>query len=207
MPKISAATVAEHRARQRAVLVSAARELLVAGGYEAVSFSALAERAGLARPSVYSYFESKDDIVLAVCEASMPGWLARITQAMTRARSPRSKLIAFVRAQLEAAAAGEHQVAVAVEHAPLSPQTRARIAELHETLAPRVCDVIAALGHRRPEILADLVQGVVSAGVGRIDAGEPPTRVIRAATGLVLHGVGSPGNPARQQISGFTPSP
>lgn len=191
MPKISAATVAEHRARQRAALVGAARELLVTGGYTAVSFGALAERAGLARPSVYSYFESRDDIVLAVCEASLPGFFARIDEAMAKARTPRSKLAAFVRAQLEAAAAGEHRVAVAVQHAPLSPQTRQGIAELHEKFAPKVSGVIAALGHRHPGMLADLVQGVVSAGVARIDAGEPPARVIRAAVDLVLNGAGS----------------
>lgn len=190
MPKISAATVAEHRARQRSALVAAARALLVSDGYEGLTFSALAGQAGLARPSVYSYFESKDDVVLAVCETSLPGWLARIDEAMARARSPRSKLAAFVRAQLDAAAAGEHRLAAAVEHAPLSPQTWDRIAELHEKFAPRISDVIAALGHRQPEILADLVQGVVSASVARIDAGEPPERVIRAATRLVLHGLG-----------------
>lgn len=151
MPKISAATVAEHRARQRSALVAAARALLLSGGYEGLTFSALAQQAGLARPSVYSYFESKDDLVLAVCEMSLPGWLARIDEAMARARSPRSKLVAFVRAQLEAAAAGEHRLAAAVEHAPLSPQTWDRIAELHEKFAPKTSDVIAALGHQQPE--------------------------------------------------------
>jgi AcrR family transcriptional regulator len=189
VPKIRAATVAEHRAQQREALVEAARRLLIAGGYEAVSFPALAEQTGLARPSVYSYFGSKDDIVVAVCEASLPAWLTRADEAMARARSPRSKLVAFVRAQLEAAAAGEHRVAVAVEHAPLSPESWARIGELHEKFAPRVSGVIASLGHRHPEMVADLVQGVVAAAVARIDAGEPPARVIRAATDLVLHGL------------------
>lgn len=196
MPKIRAATVAEHRAQQREALIEAARRLLVADGYEALNFHALAEQTGLARPSVYSYFESKDDIVVAVCEASLPAFLTRIDEAMARARSPRAKLVAFVRAQLEAAGAGEHRVAVAVERAPLSPESWARIGELHEKFAPRVSDVIAGLGHRHPEIVADLVQGVVAAAVTRIDAGEPSARVIRAATDLVLHGLDSRSGPA-----------
>lgn len=196
MPKIRAATVAEHHAQQREALIEAARRLLVAGGYEALTVNALAEQTGLARPSVYSYFGSKDDAVVAVCEASLPAWLARADEAMARARSPRSKLAAFVRVQLEAAAAGEHRVAVAVQHAPLSPESWARIGELHEKFAPRISDVIASLGHRHPEIMADLVQGVMTAAVTRIDAGEPAPRVIRAATDLVLHGLDPRSAPA-----------
>src|SRR5687767_12356556 len=103
MPKISAATVAEHRARQRDALLSAARELLLQGGYPALSFAALAARTGLARPTVYSYFGSKDDIVVALCENELPLVATDIERAVARARTPRDRLAAFVRAQLRAA--------------------------------------------------------------------------------------------------------
>jgi AcrR family transcriptional regulator len=79
--------------------------------WEGVSFPALAEQTGLARPSVYSYFGSRDDIVVAVSEASLPAWLTRIDGAMARARSPRSKLVAFVRAQRAVHQAGGYRLA------------------------------------------------------------------------------------------------
>ncbi|MEU0559297.1 helix-turn-helix domain-containing protein [Dactylosporangium maewongense] len=72
MPRINAATVAEHRAQQRLALLAAARDVLLEEGYAALSFAALANRTGLARPTVYSYFTTKDDIVLALCEAELP---------------------------------------------------------------------------------------------------------------------------------------
>jgi AcrR family transcriptional regulator len=193
VPKISAATTAEHRELQRAALVRAARELLETGGYEALSFQAVAARAGLARPSVYWYFKSRDDLVVAVCEEGLPRWLERISRAMARARTPRAQVVAFVRAQLEAAGEGEHRIAQLVVHASLSPEARTQIQAIHERLAPNVTDALASLGHPHPGLAAGLVQGVVSAGVARVNAGEPAGRVIRAATDLIMRGVSPTG--------------
>ena len=189
MPRIAAANVADHRAMQHAAIVRAVIDVLLEGGYAALSFNTVAERANLARPSIYRYFESKDDMVVAACEDRLPQFLERVDQAMSRARTPRSKLAAFVRAQLEAAGDGEHRFALALERAPLSPQAWQRIGELHNEFAPNVVGVLRQLGHPHPEVLADLIQGIVSAGVKRIDAGEPPTRVIKLANELVLNGL------------------
>jgi AcrR family transcriptional regulator len=192
MPRIAAASVADHRAMQRAAIVGAVVDVLLEGGYAALNFSAVAERAGLARPSVYWYFKSKDDLVVAACEDRLPRFLERVDQAMSRARTPHTKLAAFVRAQLEAAGDGEHRFALALERAPLSPEALQRIGDLHDQFAPNVVGVLQQLGHPHPEVLADLVQGVVNAGVKLIDAGDPPARVIKLANELVLQGLGSP---------------
>lgn len=192
MPKIAAASVADHRAMQRTAIVHAVIDVLLEGGYAALDFGTVAERAGLARPSVYRYFKSKNDLIVAACEDRLPRFLERIDQAMSRARTPRSQLAAFVRAQLQTAADGEHRFALALERAPLSPEASRRIGELHDQFAPNVVDVLRQLGHPYPEVLADLIQGVVNAGVKRIDAGEPPTRVIKLANELVMRGLGSP---------------
>jgi AcrR family transcriptional regulator len=191
MPRIAAASVAEHHAMQRAAIVRAVVDVLLEGGYAALNFNTVAERASLARPSVYRYFKSKDDMVVAACEDRMPRFLERVDQAMSRARTPRSKLAAYVRAQLEAASDGEHQFALALERAPLSPEAWRHIGDLHDQFAPNVVGVLRQLGHPYPEVLADLVQGVVNAGVKRIDAGEPPARVIKLTNELVLQGLDS----------------
>ena len=192
MPRIAAASVAEHRAMQRAAIVRAVVDVLLEGGYAALNFNTIAERASLARPSIYSYFKSKDDMVVAACEDRLPRFLERVDQAMSRARTPRAKLAAFLRAQLEAAGDGEHRFALALERAPLSPEAWQRIGDLHDQFAPNVVAVLRQLGQPHPEVLADLVQGVVNAGVQRIDAGEPPARVIKLANELVVRGLDSP---------------
>jgi AcrR family transcriptional regulator len=190
MPRLIEATLAEHRAHQRGVLLDAAYELLVEGGYAAMTVSALAARAGLARPSVYSYFPSRDDVAVAVCERELPRWLESVQAAMDAAAEPADKVAAYIGSQLELAASGMHQLAEVLGRAPLNADARARIRAIHDRFGPKVVDVLGDLGVARPVLAAALVQGVVNAGLQRISGGEPPANVIADAVDLVLGGVG-----------------
>jgi AcrR family transcriptional regulator len=194
MPRINAATVAEHRARQHAALLDAARGLLLDGGYLALTFGALAERTGLARPTVYSYFRTRDDVVVAVCEAELPLVAADTERAVRRAATPRDRLAAFVRAQLRAARPGEpgRRIAHALVDAPLPEQTRQRIMALHRELMPDPVPLLADLGHPYPGLAATLLQGLINAAVTALDAGEPLRRVTRATVRAALDGLGPP---------------
>ena len=195
MPRINAATVAEHRARQRAALLNAARELLLDGGYSGLSFGALAKRTGLARPTVYSYFRTRDDVVLALCEAELPQVAADTDRAVRRASTPRDRLAAFVRAQLRAAQPGErgHRVAHALVDAPLPEQTRQRIIALHRELMPDPVPLLEDLGHPHPILAAALLQGLIHAAVAAVDAGESVRRVSQLTVRAALDGLGQPG--------------
>ena len=63
MPKIQAPTVALHRELRRQQLMAAAMELALSNGAEAISVAAVANKAGLARSSIYEYFASSADLV------------------------------------------------------------------------------------------------------------------------------------------------
>jgi AcrR family transcriptional regulator len=194
MPRINAATVAEHRARQRAALLDAARALLLDGGWPALRFGALATRAGLARPTVYSYFRTRDDLVVALCEAELPLVAADTERAVRRAGSPRERLAGYVRAQLRAAGRsgpGGYRIAHALVDAPLSDQTRKRVLELHRELMPSPVPLLEDLGHPYPALAATLLQALVNAAVAAVDAGEPPHRVSRVTVRAILDGLGS----------------
>jgi AcrR family transcriptional regulator len=195
MPRINAATVAEHRARQRAALLAAARALLLAGGWTALTFGVLATRTGIARPTVYSYFRTRDDVVVALCEAELPLVAADIERAVRRAGTPRERLAAFVRAQLRAAgrSGGDgYRIAHALVEAPLPDQTRRRIMALHRELMPSPVSLLEDLGHPYPALAAALVQSLVNAAVAAVHAGEPPHRVSRITVRAVLDGLASP---------------
>jgi AcrR family transcriptional regulator len=56
----------EKKAELRADLIDAAAELFAERGYWGVSLDEIAERAGVTKGAVYSNFESKDDLLLAV---------------------------------------------------------------------------------------------------------------------------------------------
>ena len=74
MPRIEAPRVAEHHARQRRALLDAAHALLAETG-EAPSMAAVGRRAGLARSSVYQYFDSPGALLHAVVTDVFPTWM------------------------------------------------------------------------------------------------------------------------------------
>jgi AcrR family transcriptional regulator len=189
MPKIAAATVVEHRARQHDVLVAAARDLLAEGGYAALNFSALAARTGLARPTIYSYFGSREDLVVALCEAEFPAVAAETDRAVAKATTVRDQIAAFIRAQLRVAQQSRYRIAHALANAPLSDEARQRIMALHRDLMPTAVPLFTEAGHPQPALAASLLQGLINTAVAAIDAGEPPRRVTEVAVSAALNGL------------------
>ncbi len=81
--------------RTRAAILVAARDLLERGGLTAVTIEAIAQKAGVSRPTIYRYWPNAPAVAMAA-------FLER-TGATDAARSPRSALAAL-RAQLHALA-------------------------------------------------------------------------------------------------------
>lgn len=86
----------ETQARTRADLLRAANRLFLRDGYVATSLAAIAEEAGVTKGAVYSNFESKEDLFLALlAELPQPEWSAPTgvepdsegSDAMARARA------------------------------------------------------------------------------------------------------------------------
>jgi len=177
MPRIAADTVAEHRAQQHDAILDAAEELLLADGYEGLSFRLLGERAGLARNSVYRYFTSVDDVVAGLCERDMPRWLLHVEAAMAKEPDLAGKTTAFVATQLELVAGGHHRLAEVLQEAPLGPSARARINALAYQPAALLEEQLRAAGHDQPEVTAQLVQGLVGAAVRMLHAGRDGAEV------------------------------
>ena len=165
MPQIDAPTVAEHRAQQREALLDAAEAILLEDGHAALSFRALGERTGLARNSIYRYFSSRDDLIAALCERDMPRWLSDLRAAMDAAPDGDGRIEAFVSTQLRLVVAGAHRLAQLLGDAPLGPAVRARINALAYRPAALLVDELKLKGDPDAELAAQLVQGVVNAGV------------------------------------------
>lgn len=163
MPKISEATVAEHRARRLRTLLDAARALVAEEGIEALSLAALARRVGLSRPSLYEYFRSKDDLVAAILEEELPRWATLVEEALAGAGGLDGKVEAYIRAQLEVMTDGRHAAAVAlVEHA-LAETAVERIRAGHAQLLRPLVTALEEGGVAEPALRAELVQGLVDA--------------------------------------------
>ncbi|KAB2345262.1 TetR/AcrR family transcriptional regulator [Actinomadura rudentiformis] len=214
MPKISEATVAEHRARQLRTLLDTARALVAEEGIEALSLAALARRVGLSRPSLYEYFRSKDDLVAAIVEDELPRWASLVDEALAGPPDLAAKVEAYIRVQLEVMTDGRHAAAVAlVEHAlaePIPPQPSPpqparpkaaehghggearRIREGHAQLLRPLVTVLDEAGVSGPELRAHLIQGIVDAAA-KLFAERPGNaeEVISTAVAQALHGLGT----------------
>lgn len=185
MPKIQAATVAEHRAAQRRAILDAARELLAEGGTEAPGLAAVAERTGLARPSVYRYFRSREDLLEAVIADSFPRWSTSVAERMGGLDDPGARVLAYVDANLHLVAVGEHAVvrglAAVVPGERLAEDSRI----LHEQLRVPLTEALVDHGADDPEGMSDLIQSIVLAASRMIESGAQEAHV-RALTHQLL---------------------
>ena len=98
-------SVRERRARERQqrerLIVTTARELAEAEGWDAVTTRRLADAIEYSQPVLYSHFSSKGAIVGAVALEGFTQLAATLRDARHAARSPRPALLGLARAYLE----------------------------------------------------------------------------------------------------------
>lgn len=191
MPKISAPTVAEHRAAQQNALLAAAEAIIADEGIAGISARTVTERAGLARSSFYEYFASKDDLLAAVALAAFEAWAVDLEAALVAAPPGRARLHAYVDAALRMTADGKHALATVLQQADLAPTSRDTIMAMHDTLATPLRTLLDDLGVGDAPTQAALVQGLVTAGMQLIGHGGKPHDVAATINELLDRGIPS----------------
>jgi AcrR family transcriptional regulator len=177
LPRISAPTVAEHRAAQRGALLDAARAILAEDSGQAPSLAAVASRAGLARSSAYEYFRSRQDLLDALIADVFPRWSARVSDAMGAARTPAEQVLAYVDANLRLVADGEHAVARALAAVAPGQHLDASSQAMHEQLSTPLLEALTALGLPDPATTADMISSIVYAASRLIESGGEPAAI------------------------------
>ncbi|TDC56108.1 TetR/AcrR family transcriptional regulator [Actinomadura sp. KC345] len=182
MPRISEATVAEHRARQLRTLLDAARALVAEEGIEALSLAALARRVGLSRPSLYEYFRSKDDLVAAIVEAELPRWASLVEEALAGPADLDGKVEAYIRVQLGVMTDGRHAAAVALAEHALAEPALERIRAGHAMLLRPLVGALEDAGVAEAAVRAELIQGLVDAAARLAERAPAQAEGVVAAT-------------------------
>ncbi|MEZ4446205.1 MAG: TetR family transcriptional regulator [Polyangiaceae bacterium] len=72
----------EQKETRRESLLEAAASLLAEGGFDAVGLNAIARRAGLSKSNVYRYFESREQILLALLAEDETRWVATLEEQL-----------------------------------------------------------------------------------------------------------------------------
>lgn len=83
----------QKKQKNKAAILEAAILLFGERGYENTTISALAETAGIGKGTIYSYFKSKNEILLAFCEEELACMHQEIQQTVPAEASLEEKLL------------------------------------------------------------------------------------------------------------------
>lgn len=160
MPRIQAPTVAEHRARRIRAILDAARSLIEETS-EPPSMGDVAERAGLARSSLYQYFASVEKLLSAVASEVFPEWADRVLKRVDAASTPGMKVWAYVEENVAIFSSSELSVAQVLARAIAPQEFHAPMKELHLQLQVPLRQALTDLGDPEPELMAELIDSLI----------------------------------------------
>jgi AcrR family transcriptional regulator len=112
-------------------VVSAAAEVLSAGGDEAVQMKDLAQRAGVSLATLYRYFPSRDYVLLAVSLASYQDAARRVFAEVPHGGSVRDRVAGYLMTEFRAQQRN-HRLAAALT--PALTETRRNFSTIIETI-------------------------------------------------------------------------
>lgn len=171
MPKITAATVAEHRDRQHAALVQEAERILLADGASGVTPASIGQAVGLARSSVYEYFASTGDLLAEVAHRAIAHWSAELEAALARADAGWPRLEVYICTSLRMVQEGKHDIADRLEGFNFTAAQRQTFMEPHDRLASPLLGIMDEIGVGDPTLTATLTQGLVDAAARHVRSG------------------------------------
>ncbi|MEY9215493.1 TetR/AcrR family transcriptional regulator [Thermobifida halotolerans] len=128
MPKISAPTIAAHRAQVLDRILDAVAVLTRDQGIDEISMTDVATVSGITRTALYNYFPDKPALLLAFTERVTANFVRRCQEELPRNASAAQRLAGFVGFQLEAIVEHPHPAAAELG-ASLGPQAYQKLAD------------------------------------------------------------------------------
>ncbi|WP_149203817.1 TetR/AcrR family transcriptional regulator [Actinotalea subterranea] len=191
MPRITEPTVAEHRAKQRAAILRAAEDLALERGGAAVTVASVAGRTGLARPSVYAYFSSAEDILATLVVDGFERWHRTLQETTRETDSPEDLVRLYFAAAATSAAQGNHRLAAALAGVRLPEAVRASLMRGHQDTARPLLDAARSLGvpDDRDEQVGALLMALVNHCIARVEAGHDAAREADLAAVMAVGGI------------------
>jgi AcrR family transcriptional regulator len=189
VPKLIANSLIENRELRRQQLVSAALELAVEGGVEAVTISAVAKRAGISRASVYEYFSSSADLITDLIVEEMDIYSNRLQNAVKNSDNPYLQIELWIREALQYIADGRHLLVKSLSTITPPGFRQEEVKAGHRKLMATFIDPLSKLGIANPRAAAALLQSTIDATAIRIDSGHPVEAEIQQAVTFALAGL------------------
>ena len=189
MPKISAPSIVEHRELRRQQLISAALELALGEGAEAVTVAAVAKKAGLARSSIYEYFASSADLIADLILEELDYYSNRLAVAIVDATDPFEKIEHWIAEGLRYVADGRHMLVKSLNTISTPEFRKEEIAMGHRKMIAPLRQALVETGIKDPAAAAAFLSSVTDAASIRIDAGNDAELEIQSAITFAVAGL------------------
>jgi AcrR family transcriptional regulator len=144
--------LSEKRSRTVHSILGAAMQIVMEEGVAGLSMSALAQRAGMSRQTIYNYFPDVEAVLTGLVEMGDAGD-TELARRMEGEDDPRAALCVFVDAVVASAASG-HPSAVAL--APALPATLRNAIAAHQRHTERLVVDVLRRGQEEGRFRADL---------------------------------------------------
>ncbi|MBG0817633.1 TetR/AcrR family transcriptional regulator [Planomonospora sp. ID82291] len=205
MPRISAATIGEHRAQTRERILQAVSRLSRGQGIDAISMTDVAGEAGITRTVLYNYFPDKAALLLAFTEQVTHYFIEAYERELADDAPPAERLRVFVRLQLAGLLAHPHPGPADLS-AALGPDAYQRLAEhvapMQRILTGIIEGGVASGDFQAADVTATARLILAVIGAERLPLLDGTVQVEEAegiVSGFVLRalGAGSPESPRR----------
>lgn len=161
--------VAEHRASTRQRLFGAAMAVLAEHGMAGATMTAIAERAGVSRPTLYKYFPDVDHLVAALAREEFASFRDELDRTIDPDSPAVEQLEHLVVAHLRYFAADRARMGDGSLEAGMSPVVRAAVEEElveHHARLVGILTAGVADGSLRPDLDPDLAAELVQHVLG-----------------------------------------
>lgn len=82
----------EHKLERRDAMLDAALALWGETSFQQITMAAIAERSGVAKGTLYLYFQTKEQLFLALLDRMLDEWFESVDRTLTRAKGPWSSI-------------------------------------------------------------------------------------------------------------------
>lgn len=187
-----------HATDTRERLIESASELFWERGYAAVGLAEIAASAGARQGSLYHFFPTKDDLLLAVIDRQSALILGAIDAAMASRADGRERVMAvadFYRGFMERTGCGLGcpMSNLAGEIGDSMPRAAARIAAFNAALVDRIAGAMESFGVRDADQQASAMVSMLQGAVlrARVSKAIEPIESVRRMFEVMMDAVGS----------------
>jgi AcrR family transcriptional regulator len=188
-PKIQAATIVEQRAMRQRQLIDAALAIALESGAANITVAAVAQRAGLARSSIYEYFSSSADLIADLVIEELALYQKRLSQAVIGTQDPYQHIELWIAEALQYVVDGRHMLIKSLNAATIPEFRRDEISQGHRNLMTTISAPLQEIGLTDIRGAMSYLQNTIEAASVRIESGNDAELEIRSAQIYALAGL------------------